>query len=281
MSTPRPWNWLSRGRKSLEVSSHILRTGDIEARNGRQRTAAPALDQCGGHVRIPHLVGRVPHPYTERSSRTRNPDPNGAPSRCRCRHYSSPTGASPVVAGRGWVAGRQCQRLRRSYAYRRFLGRPYNRCAPLSRRGASYSVGWAFTANCDVGACNVQVGTTANACPLGQCAQPPSAFRGCRGSAQLARGKYKTLLRDNRRLPLVIGLLAIRVYSGTFFRWRRQLRRWSAPLATKPLRQVSAISGTLVISGLSQLDWVAPRAVVGTTSRFRSAGRLRLVRATQ
>jgi hypothetical protein len=120
---------------------------------------------------------------------------------------------------------------------------------PHKYRGQRYSVAWGFTPACDQGACNVQVDTEANACPSGQCAQPPSAFDFAGDNLSYLKGRYKGTFVITTSCNASSGYWPYAYNQHTTLALTPSAVAAVGSIGNQPLKQVSAIAGTLTISG--------------------------------
>jgi hypothetical protein len=123
--------------------------------------------------------------------------------------------------------------------------------APKSIGGTVYRVDWSFTPDCDSGACAVEVDTLASSCVSGSCPQPPSQFSFAGDHLALVHGRYQgTFL-------VKTGCTSNGTYWPYAYEQHTKLSLSPTAAATigsigsTPLRNVSAISGTLTVKEAS------------------------------
>ena len=115
--------------------------------------------------------------------------------------------------------------------------------------GVSLAIYMLYPSAAVINACSVQVDTAANGCPSGQCAQPPSAFQFAGEPLTYSKGRYTGSFVITTSCDSSTGYWP--------YAYNQRTRLTVSPSATtkvgtvgnQPLSQVSAISGTLTISG--------------------------------
>jgi len=124
-----------------------------------------------------------------------------------------------------------------------------NVTSPAQYAGQKYSVSWSFTPSCGSGACSVQVSTSANACPSGQCAQPPSAFQFADETLAYSAGHYKGSFVVTTSCNSSTGYWPYAYSQRTTLDLAPTAAAKVGTVGSQPLTQVSEISGTLTITG--------------------------------
>lgn len=123
--------------------------------------------------------------------------------------------------------------------------------APKSFIGHSYRVGWSFTPECDSGACAVQVDTEASSCVSGSCAEPPSEFSFAGDHLSLAHGTYQGRFTVKTDCNLQHTDYPYGYEQRTKLSLSPTAAATIGTIGTTPVRNVSALSGTLTLREVS------------------------------